>query len=283
VTPLDHALILGILQGLTEFLPVSSSGHLVLCQNLFGLTEPEVFFDLVLHLGTLSAVLVFYRTECLGIIKELKTLFSFQRLRLAYRTRPLFRLGALILAGSLPTAVIGLLFKDFFTSLFSSLLAVGVNLCLTALFLFLAGFRKEATVKSELEFPLWLALVVGFAQGLAISPGLSRSGVTISIAILLGMERSLALRFSFLLSVPAVTGAVLLSLKDSSRSIFPAEALAAGFVTAAVVGFLSLILLSFILKKDRFRVFVPWCLAVGALAIYLYCRHSGPGLLSLAF
>lgn len=243
MSPLEQALVLGVMQGLTEFLPVSSSGHLALAQNLYGLTEPEVFFDLLLHLGTLSAVVIFYRREFFGMLSRLKLLFQPGRMA-AYRVSPLFRLGVMIIAGSVPTALIGLAFKDFFTSLFTSLTAVGINLILTACFLAAASFRRKVTIKSELEFPLWAALAIGIAQGLAIAPGLSRSGVTISLAILLGMERTLAARYSFLLSVPAILGAMLLSLPEASSSAFPASALAGGFLVSALVGFLSLVLLS---------------------------------------
>jgi undecaprenyl-diphosphatase len=267
------SLILGILQGLTEFLPVSSSGQLALAQALYGITEPEVFFDLVLHLGTLTAVIAFYRTEFFGMLKELRVLGVSDSLAVSFRTRPLFRLGVMIVLGSIPTALIGLIFRDFLASLFTSLLAVGLNLLLTAVFLLVAAFRRNVTIKSELEFPVWVALAVGLAQGLAIAPGLSRSGVTISLAIMLGMERSLAARFSFLLSIPAIIGALLLYIPKAELSVFPMEALALGFVVSAGVGFLSLLLLSLLLKKDRFQVFVPWCVCAGCLALYLHYHH----------
>jgi undecaprenyl-diphosphatase len=263
------------MQGLTEFLPVSSSGHLVLAQVMFGLKEPEVFFDLILHLGTLTAVIVFYHTEFFGMLSELKILFSPSRLKVSFRTRPLFRLGVLIVIASVPTALIGFFFKDFFTSLFTSLLAVGVDLLITAGLLIFAAFRKKVTIKSELEFPVWVALAIGLIQGLAIAPGISRSGATISLALILGMERSLAARFSFLLSIPAIIGAILLQIPEASSSAFPKAAMLSGFLSAAIVGFLSLILLSLILKKDRFHIFAPWCVAAGVIALYLHCHGMG--------
>jgi undecaprenyl-diphosphatase len=267
--------MLGIMQGLTEFLPVSSSGHLVLAQVLLGLKEPEVFFDLVLHLGTLTAVIVYYRTEFFGMLKELRQLLSPDRLKVSFRTRPLFRLGVLIVIASIPTALIGFFFKDFFTSLFTSLLAVGVNLLITASLLVIAYFRKKVTVKSELEFPVWIALTIGIIQGLAIAPGLSRSGATIALAIILGMESSLAARFSFLLSIPAIIGATLLKIPEASASAFPKAALFGGFLSASIIGFLSLILLALVLKKDRFFIFVPWCVVAGTVALFLHFHLQG--------
>jgi undecaprenyl-diphosphatase len=270
------ALILGALQGATEFLPVSSSGHLVLAQALFGLREPELFFDLILHLGTLLAVLAFYRTEFFGMLRELGVLLSPRGLALAFRVRPLFRLGALIVLGSIPTAILGLAFKGFLSSLFSSLLAVGVDLILTAAFLLAASFRKTPAYNSELEFPVWAALAIGCIQGLAIAPGLSRSGVTISLAILLGVERTLAARYSFLLSVPAIVGAnAIVLLGGAPPSAFPKEAMLAGFAASALVGILCLALLSLILRKDRFQLFVPWCLAAGVVALLLHFHVVG--------
>jgi undecaprenyl-diphosphatase len=270
VSETTQAAILGVLQGLTEFLPISSSGHLVLAQRLFGITEPEVFFDLILHLGTLLAVVAFYRTEFFGMLAELKVFFQPDRIKVSFRTRPLFRLGVLIVLGSIPTALIGLVFKDFLESLFSSLFAVGIDLLLTACFLIISAFSKNVKFKSELEFPVWAAMAIGFMQGLAIAPGLSRSGVTISFAIMLGIERTLAARFSFLLSIPAVAGAILLSIPDAGSSVFPRNASAIGFAASALTGFIALVLLAVVLKKDRFHLFAPWCIAAGILALYLH-------------
>jgi undecaprenyl-diphosphatase len=265
-----QAAVLGLVQGLSEFLPISSSGHLVIAQNLFGLSEPEVFFDLILHLGTLSAVVYFYRIEVLGMIAELRQLASPKRLAVSYKTRPLFRLGVLVVIGSIPTALIGLLFEDYLTSLFSDVLAVGINLFITASLLFFTAFCKNTTVRSELEFPALLAVYIGIAQGIAIAPGLSRSGVTIALAILLGCDRILAARYSFLLSIPAILGGLILKIPTASQSDFPLDAMAVGFVMACIVGYFALKLLSFLLAKDRFHIFTPWCILAGLTAMYLY-------------
>jgi undecaprenyl-diphosphatase len=264
------AAILGLIQGLSEFLPISSSGHLVIAQLLFGLPEPEVFFDLILHLGTLSAVIYFYRIEVFGMITELRHLLTPKRIPVYYKTRPLFRLGVLVVLGCIPTALIGLFFEDFLTSLFSSSLVVGINLFITALFLLVSAFNKKTFYKSELEFPAILALCIGFIQGMAIAPGLSRSGLTIALAIILGCDKILAARYSFLLSVPAILGGLILKIPDASSSEFPIPATLVGFTIAAIVGYLSLKLLSFLLSKDRFHIFVPWCILAGLTAIFMY-------------
>jgi undecaprenyl-diphosphatase len=266
---LIKAAILGAIQGLSEFLPISSSGHLVIVQHLFRLEEPEVFFDLFLHLGTLSAVVYFYRTEVFGMLSELKQLASPKRLSVSYKTRPLFRLGVLVVIGSLPTALIGLLFEDYLTALFSDIMAVGINLFITASLLFFSALCKRTTIHSELEFPALLAFYIGVAQGIAIAPGLSRSGVTIALAIILGCDRILAARYSFLLSIPAILGGLILKFSSASQSDFPMEAMATGFLVAAITGYLCLKLLSLLLEKDRFHIFAPWCVLAGLVAIYL--------------
>jgi undecaprenyl-diphosphatase len=263
------AALLALIQGLAEFLPISSSGHLVLVQELFALEEPEVFFDLILHLGTLTAVVYFYRTEVLGMIFELKHLFSPATLVVSYRTRPLFRLGVMIVIGSIPTAAIGYFFEDTLTNMFSSIRTVGIDLFITAGFLLIAFFFKDSKIKTELEFPAYLALAIGLIQGLAIAPGLSRSGLTISLAIILGCDRILAARYSFLLSIPAILGGLLLKLPSASQSVFPANVTLVGFALAAIFGYLALRILNNILVQDRFYVFAPWCVLMGLLAIYL--------------
>jgi undecaprenyl-diphosphatase len=271
VSPQDvQAAVLGLVQGLCEVLPVSSSGHLALAQSLYGLAEPEVFFDLILHLGTLAAVCLFYRKEVLGLVTELRWLFLPRRIRRAWRTRPIFRLGVMIVIGTVPTAAAGLLFEDFLTSLFASLFAVAMGFLGSALVLSLSRVFRKTRYKSELEFPAWAALVIGAAQGLAIAPGLSRSGVTICVAMIIGLEGSLAARYSFLLSIPAILGGLILKLPEAGNSTIPPKAALLGFAVSAVSGLLALKLLSYVVSRERFHYFAPWCLAAGLLALHLH-------------
>ncbi|MDR2725817.1 MAG: undecaprenyl-diphosphate phosphatase [Candidatus Adiutrix sp.] len=264
------AVILGFLQGLTEFLPVSSSGHLILAQAAFGLAEPELAFDVVLHLGTLMAVFIFYRTALVSLVRELRflpgALVSPARLRELYQDRPDFRFGLLIIVGSLPTALIGLFGKGFVESHLASPGSVGVALLATGFMLRLIGGRGEGgrdflTVKD--------ALFIGLVQGLAITPGLSRSGWTIGAGLWAGLERRVAARYSFILSVPAILGATILELKSGLSGVFSPGDFLAGFLTAALCGFLALRLLSWLLEGGRFAVFSWWCWAVGLAALAL--------------
>jgi len=267
--PLVMAVILGCLQGFSEFLPISSSGHLVLAQAFFGLTEPELAFDLILHLGTLTAVFIFYRRPLGRLLRELqflpRALIDPARLRALYRERPDFRFGLLIVAGSLPTALLGLFLKDLVTTRLGTVEAVGLALLATGLMLATLGRRGEAGRTSP---NLRDALIIGVIQGIAVIPGLSRSGWTIGAGLWLGLERETAARYSFLLSVPAILGATLLELRGGLNSLhFAPGGFLAGFLAAAVCGCLALAFLTRLLKTGRFPAFAWWCWAVGGAAL----------------
>jgi undecaprenyl-diphosphatase len=247
-----QALVLGVLQGITEWLPVSSSGHLVLLQKLMRVEVP-VFFDIVLHLGTLLAVLAFYSRDFVEIIKSvLRTDFASEHGQLA----------VFIVLGSIPTAVVGFAFHDLFSKMFSSVLAVGVALIVTGFILHSTrgkSGRKEVGVKSS--------LLVGLAQGIAIIPGISRSGSTISTGLILGLERKKAARYSLLLSVPAIIGASILEPFMGCPAVVPIVPLAAGFLSAFVFGYLSIKILLNFLSHDSFHKFAYYCWLVGGLAV----------------
>ena len=268
MSPLFLALILGIVQALTEFLPVSSSGHLILAQAFFGLEEPELAFDLVLHLGTLVAIFIFYRRPLGRLLRELRflpgALAGPGRLRVLYEERPDFRFGLLIIIGSFPTAVLGLLLKDLVTTRLATVESVGLALLATGVLLRLIGGRG-GTGRDRLTF--WDALVIGAVQGLAVTPGLSRSGWTIGAGLWLGLGRETAARYSFLLSVPAILGATVLELRGDMSSHFGAGDFLAGFLAAAISGCLALTFLTRLLKSGRFAVFAWWCWAVGGAAL----------------
>ncbi|RJO66263.1 MAG: undecaprenyl-diphosphate phosphatase [Myxococcales bacterium] len=259
------ALILGIVQGLTEFLPVSSSGHLVLGHHLLGMQEPDVFFDVVLHVGTLAAVFLFYRRELLGLCRAA---LSFLGRPLPDPAHPLAaerRLLLYIFVATAPTGLIGVLFKDTFEAAFGSLVAVGAMLWTTAALLVTTRFtfRRAGTLT-------WRrALALGVVQGLAILPGLSRSGSTISAAMLGGVSAEEAMRFSFLMSIPAILGAVTLKAADADFAALSPAPFAVGLFVSAVVGYLALVVLARAVKSGRLYLFSFWCGAAGALALYL--------------
>jgi len=250
-----EAIILGIIQGLTEFLPVSSSGHLVLFQKIFGLKQAELFFDVAVHLGTLVAVIAVFRREVNNIISALIRLSSLagpkESILQKIESDPQLKMALLIVIGSIPTAILGFLFAGIAEPLFASEMITGLMLMVTGLLLWLTR-RTRASVdpaRSDRLTPK-NALIIGMVQGLAIIPGISRSGSTISIGLLLGIDREMAARYSFLLSIPAIIGAGLLSLKDGiSQPDLAIRATLLGSFTAALVGYAALKLLLQLVKK----------------------------------
>ena len=268
-----EAIILGVIQGLTEFLPVSSSGHLVLFQKILGMKNAELFFDVAVHLGTLLAVIVVFRLEIMRIITALVQLIFWagpkKTIRQKVESDPQLKMALLIVIGSIPTAILGFLFAGIAARLFRSGLITGLMLIVTGLLLWLTC-RTEAG-QDQAQYNRLTpknAFIIGTVQGLAIIPGISRSGSTISIALMLGIDREMAARYSFLLSIPAIIGAGLLSVKDDlfQTNLAIGTALLGAF-TAALVGYAALKALLQMVKKGRLHVFAPYCWLVGVLAI----------------
>ncbi len=270
------AILLGIIQGLTEFLPVSSSGHLVIFQNLFGLTEPELYYDVSVHLGTLLAVVIFYRRRLLAMLRagsEAVTGGTFKAS--GSRDPQSLQFLWMVLIGSIPTAIIGLAIKSQADRIFASLPLVGVCLIVTGMLLLLTGVvdrRREGheSPPSGRHAPrIADALVLGVAQGLAILPGISRSGTTISVGLFLGLDRSAAAAFSFILSIPAILGAALLVLKDALHdTAFDPLTCLIGAGVSFSVGYVSLRFLVFIVNKGHLNYFTPYCWLLGLFALW---------------
>ncbi len=259
------AILLGILQGITEFLPVSSSGHLFLAQKLLGFRGPELTFDVLLHLGTLLAVLLFLRRE---ISEALGSLF---------RRDPVFSPGAwgrrdilLLLLSSLPTFLIGYWFHDE-VEMGVTFRGVGIAYLLLTVFLLVSNLRFRHKVDPD-RIDIWEALAIGVMQGAAIFPGLSRSGATISLALVLGIGASKSAKYSFFISIPAILGAAALLLHRGA-SVLPAFAPSAlGFIVAFVVGYLALMLVEGLVTRGKFLRFAPYTFLLAVLAFYLQGR-----------
>ncbi len=263
-----EAILLGIIQGLTEFLPVSSSGHLVIVQTyLPNFTPPGVTFDVWLHLGTLVAVIIYFRQDIKDILfslypqkDEVSALKAEQR-----------KLAGLIILGCIPTAVIGLTFKDQFEALFGLALPVSIMLGITGLLLWLADRVTSAPRKLK-QMGILDAIIIGAVQGMAIIPGISRSGSTIAVGIYRRLDRTLAARYSFLISIPAVMGAALLEAKEwgslmGSLNLLP---LAMGFICAAVSGYLAIGMLMRLVIKHKLSYFAYYCWTVALLNLMAY-------------
>ena len=252
-----HAALLGLIQGFTEFLPVSSSGHLAIAQHFLpGFEQPGLLFDVLLHFATTLAVIIYFRKD----IWKLLSCF-FRKDAFAVDDRHTFWM---IIVGSIPTGIIGLSGKDFFETLFENLPLIGCMLILTAALLIVAEkARKDGRSLAELNIND--ALLVGVVQGMAIIPGVSRSGSTIAALLLRGIDGVAAAKFSFLLSLPAIIGAMLLSLKDMKQlpgAELPAYGL--GALIAFASGLFAIRWLMNVVRRKRLAGFAIYCLLVGS-------------------
>lgn len=253
---LIKAILLGVVQGLTEFLPVSSSGHLVICQRLFGLEGAGVTLEVLLHFGTLLAVFWVFRRDFLDLLKFPRD--TVQR-----------RFLLLLLLGCIPTALVGYYLGDFIESVFHSLLLTGAALMVTGgilkLLTLLPEGRKDVTAMQPVD-----ALWIGLLQGIAVIPGISRSGSTITAALWRGLDRATAVRYSFMLAAPVIFGATLLEIKDMFAAGIEKTLLldyAAGTVAACICGVLAIRLFVRLLQQQKFHYFAYYCWAVGAAVI----------------
>ena len=268
------AFLLGLVQGVAEFLPISSSGHLAIAQNLLGLegagSVPE-FFDVLLHLGTLIAVFAAYWKDiCEMVVEFFRGIGDLAHRSTPSPVPPARRLILLIIVGTLPLFAV-LPIRKAVQGLGNNMVFVGAALIVTGFLLFLCD-RVRKGHKTE-RSATWLdALLVGVGQAVATLPGVSRSGMTITAGCFVGYERRFAVRFSFLLSIPAVLGANILSIGDAVKAgINGAEVpmYLVGVVTAAVVGYLCIRLLKYVADKGRFGAFAYYCWAVGILTLVL--------------
>jgi len=270
-----QGLALGIVQGLTEFLPVSSSGHLALAQQLLpGFSQPGVLFDVCLHLATALAVVIYFYQDLVGLLKrkaggEVSVMSGGGALKQAD-----WKLMGAIVIATIPTGALGWLLKDRVESTFQQPIFVGGFLVITALMLFgadlAARWRKEFLQGQDPGG--WQSIVIGVAQGLAVFPGISRSGATISAGIFTGSRGDYAARFSFLCSVPAVLGAAMLSLWDERSAIagFQAPELLAyglGMLAALVAGYFSIGLMFKVVRRTRLSWFGIYCAVAGGTTI----------------
>ncbi len=264
---LFQAAILGIVQGATEFLPISSSAHLVLIPWLLGWASPGLAFDTIVHWGTLAAVLLYFSRDVWAMIRD----WILGTLRLRPAT-PFTRLGWLIILGTIPAMLLGMLAEKPVESLFQAPAWAAAFLFVTAAILLISE-RARRQAKDAEALTWWEALLIGLAQGFALAPGISRSGATIAMGLLLGLRRPSAARFSFLLSIPIIFGAGLLQLLDflsTPTASDSAGIMAIGFLTAAFSGFLAIHFLLAFVRKSRLYPFAAYCALFGILGLAIY-------------
>lgn len=271
---IGNAIILGLIQGLAEFLPISSSGHLSILNNLFGMTttaDGHVFFDLLLHLGTLLSICIVYWEDIVAMFFEVLGFVNIGPLAGERRARyPAARMFFMIVLATIPLFLI-LPVKDMLEGLYYNNIFIGIALVLTGCMLYVSDKMTEGR-KNVGGMSVWDALIIGLCQCVAVIPGLSRSGTTITAGIATGLKRDFAVKFAFLMSLPSVLGANLLSIADAAGeginwSLMPAYLV--GMAVAMVSGIVAISLLKYIAGKGRFGGFAYYCWVVGALTIIL--------------
>lgn len=264
------AIILGIFQGIAEFLPISSSGHLVILQTIFDADQGDVFLPVMLHLGTLiSIVIVFYKDIVAIVVSSFQIVsevFTKKKIILDTESK---KLAVMVIVGTIPTGLIGILFEDFFVGLYKSLLAVGIALIVTG-FLLMISEKTNSGKKGIRDMTIKDAIIVGLFQGFAIIPGISRSGSTIVGGLFRGFNTKLATKFSFLMAIPVILGATLLEavkVITGSNTIVLSIPLFVGVLLSAVTGVIAIKVLIKALEKGKLYYFSYYVWAVGLILI----------------
>jgi undecaprenyl-diphosphatase len=245
--------ILSVIQGLTEWLPISSSGHLVFFQQVFGIEVP-LLLDVMLHFGTLIVILIVFRKKILKIIKAL--------IHLEFKSEE-GKLGIFLIVGSIPIAIIGAILFDIIESFFSNLLVVGIALILSGCIIF---FSEKRLGKKKIT--LLDSFLIGIAQSIALIPGISRSGITISVGLLGRIDRHKVFNYSFLLAIPAILGATIFESKELILGTIDPILLSLGIITSTVIGYGSLKFLNKIIIMKKFHLFAYYCWLFGILVIF---------------
>ena len=285
------AIFLGIVQGLTEFLPVSSSGHLAIFKELLNVEAASgasaITFDILLHIGTLVAIcFAFYKdikkmiVEFVFIVRDLilnAKVFFTKPFGLRREEKEYIRIISgsyrkfvlMVIVATIPTGIIGVLIKDIVESISSNLPIIGVSLLITAVLLLIAD-TSENKRKTPKNIPYWQAAVTGVVQGIATIPGISRSGSTIAACSFFGFDKKFAVKFSFIMSIPAILGALILDLKDIDFSAIGGQMwgyYVIGMVLAAVIGYFCIKVVNYLAKERKFKYFSIYCLVIGLVAI----------------
>ncbi len=287
---LFEAIILGFIQGVAEFLPVSSSGHLAIFKNFFGLNEAGIAFDILLHVGTLVAVFICFWSDIwelivggfgivIDVCKNIGRYFSnlFNKNNKEYKMKeyieivstPFRRYVMLIIIATIPTGIMGIVLKDMIEAVSATLIVPGICLLMTSIILLIADNAKDGN-EDESNVSYKKAGFVGICQGFATMPGISRSGTTVTACLLVGMDRAFAVKFSFIVSIPAILGAAVLDIPDLFKEGITSSDMinyVAGTLVAAVVGYVCIKTMLQIVRKKKFKVFSIYCAIMGLVSI----------------
>ena len=264
-----QAIIIGLVQGLTEFLPVSSSAHLIFAQQALGVSDVGLAFDVLMHVGTLVAVIVYFFNDIVNMIKGF--LLSLVDLKNGnfmgeIKKDPYKKLAWLTILATIPVGVVGVLFNDMIESMFQGLTIPAFLLLVTGCLLY-ASQRMNSGRIDVRNVTIKEALIMGCGQALAVLPGLSRSGTTIAAGLFAGLDKEFAAKFSFILSIPAILGAAVFQLKDLSGGNIEIGACIAGFVVAVISGYLAISVLLKIVREKSLDIFAYYCWIVGLIVL----------------
>ena len=261
-----QGLVLGIVQALTEFLPVSSSAHLVIMQDYLGFKKPLLLFDVILHAATLGALLVYFRKDIGKIILSLVRLKEKSDQEMLNR-----KIFYFILIGTIPTLALGLFLNQWIKAMFTSVTFTSLMLLVTGTILWISKRRADSERGIE-KMKTTDAFLIGIMQGVAIIPGISRSGATISTGLLRGIKKELAFRYSFLLSIPAIIGALGLQLREAFlEQTLPSHPLPwiGGALVAAIIGYISLVIFRKIILGKKLHIFAYYCWTIGIISLII--------------
>lgn len=265
-----QAIILGIFQGISEFLPISSSGHLVVLQHFFSIEEGNLFFTEMLHFGTLISIFIVFFNDIIKIIAEFFKMIGQGIKNKKFQLTNIYqKMAILIIVGSIPTAIIGLLFQETFEKLYSSLLYISIAFIVTGFILWIVD-KKSIGEKKVKNMTYGDAVIIGTFQGIAIIPGISRSGSTIAGGLFRGLNRNLATEYSFLLALPATFGAAILGIKDviqTGNEVYFSLPLLTGVIISAVVGIISIKLLIKLLQNKKLHYFSYYLWTLGIILL----------------
>lgn len=275
------AIILGFIQGVAEFLPISSSGHLAIFKNVLGFdTDTGLLFDVLLHLGTLAAVFVVFHKDIFELIKEgfaiigqfFKSVFGCLFKKAKWQpvvTTPYRRFVMMVIVSTIPTGIMGILLEDAIGAASATLIVPGILLLINGVQLLISDRLPDGTL-TEADASYGKAAIVGVAQGIATFPGISRSGTTITACLACGFKREFAVKYSFIMSIPAILGALVLELLDFAPEMLSGSDIVnylAGTLVSAVVGYVCIKTMLVVVRGKKFKYFAYYCFAMGAFAV----------------
>ncbi len=264
-----QAIIIGLVQGLTEFLPVSSSAHLIFAQQFLGIAEPNLAFDVLLHAGTIIAVLAYFWKDIIQMILAFfESLINLARGNFLAEVKkdPYKKLTWLVIIGTIPVGLAGILFNEIIESLFTGISIPAFFLLITGCILYFSQRKNSGEV--DLKNMTWKeTIIVGCGQACALLPGLSRSGTTIATGLFLGLDKEFAAKFSFILSIPAILGAAVVQLKDVSGGNIDLFVWIIGFIVAVISGYLAISFLLKLIKEKSLDIFAYYCWIVGIIIL----------------